>query len=78
MGSNARAVLSLIRDERADAVIHAGDFDYEQNPAAWDAQINDILGADFAYFACLALNEVDGRKNDCDLFDDGQANGSCQ
>jgi hypothetical protein len=60
LGPNALAVLSLIRDEGADAVIHAGDFDYEQNPAAWDAQINDVLGADFAYFAC-AGNHDEGK-----------------
>jgi hypothetical protein len=26
---------------------------------------------------CLALNAADGLDHDCDLFDDGQANGSC-
>jgi hypothetical protein len=51
LGSDARAVLSLIKSEGADAVMHQGDFDYDHDPAAWDAQINDILGSDFPYFA---------------------------
>jgi hypothetical protein len=51
LSASARAVLELIRDEGADAVVHAGDFDYLHDPAAWDAQIDAILGADFPYFA---------------------------
>jgi hypothetical protein len=51
LSASARAVLELIRDEGADAVVHAGDFDYLYDPAAWDAQIDAILGADFPYFA---------------------------
>ena len=51
LGGDAEAVLALIRDEGADAVIHMGDFDYEDDPAAWDAQIDAFLGADFPYFA---------------------------
>jgi hypothetical protein len=51
LGADAEAVLQLILAEGADAVVHSGDFDYEDDPAAWEAQINDILGADFPYFA---------------------------
>src|SRR3990170_7533047 len=51
LGGDAEAVLSLIRDEGADAVIHMGDFDYRDDPAAWDAQIDAFLGAEFPYFA---------------------------
>src|SRR5574341_696689 len=51
LGSNARAVLNLIKSEGAQAVLHQGDFDYEDNPDAWEAQINDVLGANFPYFA---------------------------
>ena len=35
LGSNAEAVLQLIGDEGADAVVHSGDFDLQDNPAAW-------------------------------------------
>jgi hypothetical protein len=51
LGGDAEAVLRLVRDEGADAVIHMGDFDYENDPAAWDGQIDAVLGADFPYFA---------------------------
>src|SRR3990172_65044 len=51
LGGDAEAVLRLIRDEGADAVMHLGDFDYHDDPAAWDAQIDTILGPDFPYFA---------------------------
>ena len=50
-GANARAVLELIAAEGADAVVHSGDFDYGDDPAAWDALIDAVLGADFPYFA---------------------------
>src|SRR3990172_3504574 len=60
LGGDAEAVLELIRDEGADAVIHMGDFDYEDDPAAWDAQIDAFLGADFPYFAS-AGNHDEGR-----------------
>ncbi|MCI0550505.1 MAG: DNRLRE domain-containing protein [Anaerolineae bacterium] len=51
LGNEARAVLNLIKSEGAQAVLHQGDFDYEDNPAAWEDQINDVLGANFPYFA---------------------------
>jgi hypothetical protein len=54
---NALAVLELIKNEGTDAVVHAGDFDYGGNPAAWDAQINAMLGADFPYFASVGNHD---------------------
>ena len=51
LGPNAEAVLNLIKNEGANAVLHQGDFDYVDNPAGWDGQINRILGPDFPYFA---------------------------
>jgi hypothetical protein len=60
LGGDAEAVLALVRDEGADAVIHAGDFDYEDDPAAWNAQIDAFLGPDFPYFAS-AGNHDEGR-----------------
>jgi len=58
-GGNAEAVLRLIRDERADMVLHVGDFDYQDNPARWDAAITAILGADFPYFGAIGNHDVD-------------------
>lgn len=56
-GESAEAVLRLIKEEGADAVVHSGDFEYQDNPAAWDAQINAILGSNFPYFACVGNHD---------------------
>lgn len=56
-GANARAVLTLIKNEGADLIMHQGDFDYNDDPAAWDAQINDILGSNFPYFASVGNHD---------------------
>ena len=57
LGENAEAVLKLIKSEGAQAVLHQGDFDYENNPPAWEAQINKILGPDFPYFASVGNHD---------------------
>ena len=58
LGASAEAVLRLIQAEGAEAVIHSGDFDYADNPAAWDSQINAILGENFPYFASIGNHDV--------------------
>jgi hypothetical protein len=40
LGPNAEAVLNLIKNEGANAVLHLGDFDYVDKSAGWDGQIN--------------------------------------
>lgn len=57
-GSNADAVLNLIKNEGAHLVIHSGDFDYTHNPTAWDAKISGILGDSFPYFASAGNHDV--------------------
>ncbi|MHC4414321.1 MAG: metallophosphoesterase [Planctomycetota bacterium] len=57
LGSDARAVLELIEAEGADAVVHAGDFDYDDDPQAWTAMINAVLGPSFPYFACVGNHD---------------------
>jgi hypothetical protein len=57
LGGDAEAVLELIRDEGADAVVHMGDFDYEDKPAAWNAQIDAFLGPDVPYFASVGNHD---------------------
>jgi hypothetical protein len=39
--------------------LHQGDFDYEDNPVAWDNQINEILGANFPLFASIGNHDKD-------------------
>jgi|SRR3989304_2885451 len=58
LGKNAEAVLKLIKSEGAQAVLHQGDFDYENNPPEWEAQINKILGPDFPYFASVGNHDT--------------------
>jgi hypothetical protein len=58
LGGNAVAVLNLIKAEGAQAVLHSGDFDYADNPAAWEAQINGVLGTDFPYFATIGNHDM--------------------
>jgi hypothetical protein len=57
LGPNAVAVLNLIKVEGAQAVMHSGDLDYADNPAAWEAQINGVLGADFPYFVSIGNHD---------------------
>jgi hypothetical protein len=51
------AVLQLIADEGTDAVVHSGDFDYNDDPQAWDQQIADVLGPCFPYFASVGNHD---------------------
>ena len=57
LGPDSRAVLELIKSEGAHAVLHQGDFDYKDDPAGWEAQINATLGADFPYFASVGNHD---------------------
>lgn len=59
LGKDAEEVLRLIKSEGAQAVIHLGDFDHTNKPSAWESQINNILGADFPYFACVGNHDVE-------------------
>jgi predicted phosphodiesterase len=51
IGSDSLAVLQLVLAEGADAIVHLGDFDYGDDPAAWQQQIEDVLPPCFPYFA---------------------------
>ena len=57
-GSDAIAVLELIRDEGTDVVLHQGDFDYHDDPDTWMKQIDDILGSTFPYFASVGNHDI--------------------
>jgi hypothetical protein len=67
LGKDSVAVLRLIKDEGAQAVVHAGDFDYDDDPAAWDEQITKVLGETFPYFAVAGNHDEDawdGKKGE--------------
>lgn len=63
VSNKAVAVLQLIRDEGAHAVIHSGDLDYKGDPARWETMINSVLGENFPYFVCVG-NHDDNRWYD--------------
>jgi Calcineurin-like phosphoesterase len=58
VGLNSEAVLTLIRQEGADALVHLGDYDYLDNPEAWESQTNRILGPDFPYIAVMGNHDM--------------------
>ena len=39
-------------------VLHQGDFDYKDDPLAWDMQIDETLGPDFPYFASVGNHDL--------------------
>ncbi|GEM_PF-1074588 len=57
LGADPVAVLNLIKSEGASAVVHSGDFDYNDNPSAWENQINSVLGPNFPYFASVGNHD---------------------
>ncbi len=57
-GSNADAVLQLIKNEGAAATVHNGDFDYANDPAAFDRRINSILGESYPYYAIIGNHDA--------------------
>lgn len=59
LGLKSQQVLHLIKQEGAQAVIHLGDFDYYNQPQAWDEQINQILGKNFPYFGVIGNHDLD-------------------
>ncbi|HEY3496785.1 MAG TPA: metallophosphoesterase, partial [Polyangiaceae bacterium] len=54
---DAIAVVDLIRDEGAQAVVHNGDLDYADTPSIFLDLINTRLGSSFPYFAVLGNHE---------------------
>lgn len=58
LGANPDAVMSLIKAEGAQAVVLSGDLDYTDNPPAWEAQLNNVLGADFPVFVAIGNHDA--------------------
>jgi hypothetical protein len=52
-------VLTLIRDEAADMVLHAGDLDYADDPALFESNVTSVLGADYPYFVSAGNHDVE-------------------
>jgi predicted phosphodiesterase len=63
LGDDAAAILDLIKDEGAEFLVIAGDFDYDDDPDAWEEQTAASLGPDFPVFAVVGnhdKSEFDG------------------
>lgn len=50
-GANPEAVLNMIKAEKAEMLVVAGDFDYSDDPEKWDAMLTKVLGDTFPVVA---------------------------
>ena len=57
LGSDPEEVLRLVVAEGAEALFIQGDFDYSDDPAAWEAMLNDTLGPDFPVIALVGNHD---------------------
>lgn len=57
ISTGAKSVLSLVKNEGAELLIHVGDFDYTNSATNWENQTNSILGATFPQIAVLGNHE---------------------
>lgn len=64
-GADFRRVLELIKSEAAHMVLHQGDFDYADNPRAFFATIDSVLGRDFPYLASVGNHDIKSWREDC-------------
>jgi predicted phosphodiesterase len=53
------AVLDLVAQENAAFLVIAGDFDYDDNPDAWDEQTTNSLGDHYPVFAVVGNHDQD-------------------
>lgn len=57
LATATKSLLSVIKAENAELLVHLGDFDYQNNPTAFDAQTTSILGANFPIIGVLGNHE---------------------
>lgn len=58
LGPASEATLDLVRKEKAHLLVHLGDFDYQGNPAAWEAQTDRILGREFPQISVVGNHDI--------------------
>ncbi len=64
-GTGFEAVLTLIKNEGADLVMHQGDFDYKHDAKGFFAKIDAILGPKFPYLASVGNHDIDSWNTSC-------------
>lgn len=70
-GLGFERVLKLIKNEKAEMVIHMGDFGYNiglSSPKEWNNVVNRILGEEFPYFPTIGNHEHLNWSRYVDLF----------
>jgi Calcineurin-like phosphoesterase len=60
------SVLTLIKNEGADIVLHQGDFDYAYDAAGFFAKVDAILGPRFPYLASVGNHDIASWNTNCD------------
>jgi Calcineurin-like phosphoesterase len=58
LGVSSESVLKLVLAERAQLLVHLGDFDYLNNPTAWEAQTDRILGSEFPQISVVGNHDL--------------------
>jgi predicted phosphodiesterase len=64
-GDDFESVLRLIKEEKADMVLHQGDFDLNYDAKGFETKINAILGKDFPYFGSVGNHDADSWPTGC-------------
>jgi hypothetical protein len=64
-GAEFAAVLTLIKNEGADLVLHQGDFDYAFDADGFFAQIDQILGPNFPYLVSVGNHDIASWHTGC-------------
>jgi hypothetical protein len=57
LGSDAEEVLQLVLDEGAEVLLIQGDFDYADDPAAWEEMLDRVLGPSFPVIALVGNHD---------------------
>ncbi len=57
VNATSEAVLNMIKNEGAAAVLHQGDFDYKNDPAQYDNLIQKVFGSSYPYFGSIGNHE---------------------
>jgi predicted phosphodiesterase len=73
VGLGFQQLLRKLKKENVEAIVHAGDFDYIDDPAAFEKVIKENLGDKVPYFASIGNHDVkawDGEKGYARLFTD--------
>ncbi len=64
-GAGFESVLTLIKNEGADMVLHQGDFDYKRDADGFFAKIDAVLGPHFPYFITVGNHDAASWNSDC-------------